>query len=71
MGIKIYTYPDPYHLEDLSYWKSIKECPIFTASQTLASGMKALYGKERKIVPIKSLLDLVYDGWLSTATQIK
>lgn len=71
MGIKIYTYPDPYRLEDLPYWKTIKECPIFTASQTLASGMKALYGKERKIVPIKSLLDLVYDGWLSTATQIK
>lgn len=47
MGIKIYTYPDPYRLEDLPYWKTIKECPIFTASQTLASGMKALYGKER------------------------
>lgn len=71
MGIKIYTYPDPYHLEDLPYWNSIKECPVFTASQTLTNGMIELYGKDKKIKPIKNLLDRVYDNWSSTTTQIK
>ena len=72
MGIKIYTYADPYHINKESYWDEIKICPIFTASQTLANGMKAVYGLDSSITTITNLLNnYLYKDWFSVSIAIK
>lgn len=72
MGIKIYTYADPYHINKESYWDEIKTCPIFTASQTLANGMKVVYGLDTSITTITNLLNnYLYKDWFSVSTAIK
>ena len=43
MSIKIYTYTNPYELENEEYWDDIRNCPHFCVSQTLANGLKKNY----------------------------
>lgn len=72
MGIKIYTYADPYYINKESYWNEIKTYPIYTASQTLANGMKTVYGLDTNITTITNLLNnYLYRDWFSVSTTIK
>ena len=43
MGIKIYTYKDPFHLDKYSYWNEIKQYPHLCVSQTLVQGLDKKY----------------------------
>ena len=45
MSITVYTYHDPYKLnENSALWGEISNCPYFCVSQTLVNGLKAIYG---------------------------
>ena len=41
MPYKIYTYEDPYKLDQADYWQEIAALPHFCVSRTLVNGMKA------------------------------
>ena len=74
MPIAIYTYSDPYHLPDESYWEEIKSCPYFCASQTLVNGLKALYTndfQQGRVTTVYNLIEGVFPGWESSDTMIK
>ena len=43
MSIVIYTYHDPYKIDQETYWKDINNCPYFCAAQTLVNGLRKHY----------------------------
>ena len=64
MGIKIYTYKDPFYIDKYSYWEEIKKYPHFCVSNTLEQGLEFKYGKEIKdIFCINDVLDMMYSEW--------
>ena len=74
MSIVIYTYSDPYHLPNESYWKEIKSCPYFCASQTLVNGLKVLYDadfQQGRVTTVDNLLENLYPDWESAAALVK
>lgn len=71
MTIKLYTYSNPYYISSESYWNEIKDAPIFTASQTLANGMKLIYGVENQITTITELINKLFISWTSVDSTIK
>ena len=74
MSIKIYTYADPYHIDDELYWDEIKDCPQFCVSQTMVNGLNATYPhfkKSRQLSTIRTLVDSLYDNWNSLNTKVR
>ena len=68
MSIEIYTYHDPYKIDQEPYWDKIKNCPYFCVSQTLVNGLRKHYkGKfdGGRVTTVKWLTDSLYDYWLS------
>ena len=48
MGLKIYTYSNPYEIRRESYWNEIKDCAHFCVSQTMVNGFEDIYLKAIK-----------------------
>lgn len=74
MSIVIYTYHDPYKIDQESYWKEIKNCPYFCAAQTLVNGLREHYkGKFEggRVTTVKWLTDSLYEDWVSPAWIVK
>ena len=74
MGIKIYTYKNPYEIDQESYWNEISDCPYFCATQTLVNGLQSTSLQKfqnYRLRPIKALLDELYEEWNSVSTIIK
>ena len=74
MSIKIYTYADPYHIDDELYWNEIKDCPQFCVSQTMVNGLNATYPhfkKFKQLSTIRTLVDALYDDWNSLNTKVR
>ena len=74
MSIVIYTYHDPYKIDQESYWKDIKNCPYFCAAQTLVNGLREHYkGKFEggRVTTVKWLTDSLYEDWVSPAWIVK
>lgn len=74
MPIKIYTYADPYHIDDELYWNEIKDCPQFCVSQTMVNGLNATYPhfkKFKQLSTIRTLVDALYDDWNSLNTKVR
>lgn len=74
MSIVIYTYHDPYKIDQESYWKEIKNCPYFCAAQTLVNGLRKHYkGKFEggRVTTVKWLTDSLYEDWVSPAWIVK
>lgn len=74
MSITIYTYRDPYKLNQEPYWDEIKSCPYFCVSQTLVNGLKYLYKKDfvqGRVTTVQNLVDTMFDHWESTACEVK
>lgn len=74
MSIKIYTYADPYHIDDEPFWDEIKDCPQFCVSQTMVNGLNATYphfNKSRQLCTIRTLIDSLYDNWNSLNTKVR
>lgn len=74
MPIKIYTYADPYHIDDESFWDDIKNCPQFCVSQTMVNGLNMTYEhykSSHQLCTIRALVDAMYDNWNSLNTKVK
>lgn len=74
MSITIYTYRDPYKLNNEPYWDEIKNCPYFCVSQTLVNGLKYLYKKDfvqGRVTTVQNLVEAIFKYWESTACIVK
>ena len=74
MGIKIYSYPNPYEIANELFWNEIKDCPHFCVSQTLSNGMMKIYPSfqmKQSIGTIKNLVNVLYKNWESINTNVK
>ncbi len=74
MSIAIYTYSNPYNLQNEPYWEEIKSCPYFCAAQTLVNGLRALYGddfQQGRVTTIQNLIEAMYPNWEGTAAVVK
>lgn len=74
MSIVIYTYHDPYKIDQEPYWDEIKNCPYFCSAQTLVNGLRSHY-KEKfdggRVSTVKILTDSLYIDWASPAWIVK
>ena len=74
MSIVIYTYHDPYKIDQEPYWNEIKNCPYFCSAQTLVNGLRTHYkGKfdGGRVTTVKKLTDALYEEWSSPAWIVK
>lgn len=74
MSIVIYTYHDPYKIDQEPYWDEIKNCPYFCSAQTLVNGLRSHYKKKfdgGRVSTVKILTDSLYVDWASTAWIVK
>lgn len=74
MSIKIFTYPDPYHIDDELFWDDIKNCPQFCVSQTMVNGLNRTYShfsKTHQLCTIRKLIDSLYKDWNSLNVKIR
>ncbi len=71
----IYTYDDPFKINNADYWDKIENIPHLCASQTLVQGMSYLYNDEDYNTPffvIDDFIELYYESWESkTENKIK
>lgn len=74
MAIKIYTYSNPYEIdEEVDVWNEIKDSPHFCVSQTMVNGLKSKYpylNKLQSCSPVLSLVNSLYDDWMSIETNV-
>lgn len=75
MSITVYTYHDPYKLnENSALWGEISNCPYFCVSQTMVNGLKAIYGGTFQIGRVTTAMNLsksLYDTWMTTSCAVK
>lgn len=74
MSIKIFTYPDPYHIDDEPFWEDIKNCPQFCVSQTMVNGLNRTYphfAKTHQLCTIRKLVDALYKDWNDLNLKIR
>ena len=48
MPFKIYTYEDPYRIDQADFWEEVSSLPHFCSARTLVNGLKDVYGDEIK-----------------------
>ena len=48
MPFKIYTYEDPYKIDQADFWEEISSLPHFCSARTLVNGLKDVYGDKIK-----------------------
>ncbi len=74
MSIVIYTYRDPYRLDQEPYWNEIRTCPYFCASQTMVNGLRSVYKKDfpkGRVTTIRNLIEVLFAHWESTPNIVK
>ena len=66
MGIKIYTYSNPYEIDCEPFWNDIKDCAHFCVSQTMVYGLNQTYpifNTRQATATIRSLVNALYKNW--------
>lgn len=66
MGLKIYTYSNPYDIKRESYWNEIKDCAHFCVSQTMVNGLEDIYPSLKEggyLTTIRILINTLYSDW--------
>ncbi|QBE98086.1 hypothetical protein AB9D59_17920 [Blautia producta] len=73
MPLSIYTYSNPYEINKELYWDSIKNCPHFCVSQTMANGMIGTYEEMTagKVSTVENLVKGLFAYWESSECKIK
>lgn len=73
MPFSIYTYSNPYEINKELYWDSIKNCPHFCVSQTMANGMMETYEEMTagKVSTVENLVKGLFSYWESSECKIK
>ena len=65
MPYKIYTYRDPYKLNQTDFWPEIADLPHFCVSRTLVNGLKDVMSESIRglLCPLDDFVNKVYGGW--------
>lgn len=73
MPFSIYTYSNPYEIDKELYWDSIKNCPHFCVSQTMANGIMGTYTDMTagKVSTVENLVKGLFSYWESSECKIK
>lgn len=74
MGIKIYTYSNPYEIDCEPFWNEIKDSAHFCVSQTMVNGMNKTYPllKTRQATAtIRTLVNALYENWEDINTNVR
>lgn len=73
MPFSIYTYSNPYEIDKELYWDSIKNCPHFCVSQTMANGIMETYTDMTagKVSTVENLVKGLFSYWESSECKIK
>ena len=73
MPFSIYTYSNPYEINKELYWDSIKDCPHFCVSQTMANGMIGTYEEMTagKVSTVENLVKGLFYFWESSECKIR
>ena len=73
MAFSIYTYSNPYEIDKELYWDSIKNCPHFCVSQTMANGIMGTYKdmSAGKVSTVENLVKGLFSYWESAECKIK
>lgn len=73
MPFSIYTYSNPYEINKELYWDSIRNCPHFCVSQTMANGMMGTYEEMTagKVSTVENLVNGLFAYWESSECKIK
>ena len=74
MSLKIYTYSNPYEIENEDYWDLLRNYPHLCVSQTLVNGMKKVsssLGKNKNIATMRNLVNNLYSEWDDIGTKIR
>ena len=61
----IYTYKNPFELEQIPEWSELKKYPHLCVSQTLVEGLKEYYGRSgfQLLCTVDSVLKKFYEDW--------
>jgi len=74
MGLKIYTYSNPYDINRESYWDEIKNCAHFCVSQTMVNGLEDIYSSLKEggyLTTIRILINTLYSDWEDENRRVK
>lgn len=74
MSLSIYTYSNPYDINNEPYWESIKNEAHFCVSQTMVNGLEVIYPEllqERCLATVETLVKALYPEWNDTKTYIR
>ena len=73
MSLSIYTYSNPYEIDKELYWDSIRDCPHFCVSQTMANGIMGTYREMTagKVSTVENLVKGLFSYWESSECKIK
>lgn len=73
MSLSIYTYSNPYEINNEPFWDSIKNCAHFCVSQTMVNGLSAVYSElnDGQLATVEELVESLYPNWFDTKTYIE
>lgn len=73
MSLSIYTYSNPYEINNEPFWDSIKNCAHFCVSQTMVNGLSAVYSElnDGQLATVEELVEVLYPNWFNTKTYIE
>lgn len=73
MSLSIYTYSNPYEINNEPFWDSIKLCAHFCVSQTMVNGLAAVYDEldNGQLATVEELVEVLYPSWFDTKTYIE
>lgn len=68
--MKIYTYSNPFKIDEYEYWNEIKKYPHLCVSQTLVQGMNLYYGRDKFsiICTLEDYINDLYADWANNPT---
>ena len=73
MSLSIYTYSNPYEINNEPYWESIRYAAHFCVSQTMVNGLEAVYSELQvgQLTTVEFLTEALYPSWDDTKTYIE
>lgn len=73
MSLAIYTYSNPYEINNEPFWDSVKNCAHFCVSQTMVNGLSAVYDElnDGQLATVEELVEALYPNWFDTKTYIE
>lgn len=73
MSLSIYTYSNPYEINNEPYWESIKYAAHFCVSQTMVNGLESVYSelKVGQLTTVEYLTEALFPTWDDTKTYIE